>query len=236
MAWTRAGEERLTISCWEENEDVGSDVCVSVVVSVDAVELVDGVNDSFRRLFLRKGWAEIMSLDSKSGWMILSITSAKSRRLTPILCLKPPSTISEGRLAPLVNLKLELKSCICCLYCLSEGQFEICVDRWLPSALQFWKYIKCNLEYNMLNLVCVSFFSKKYHFSIEHVLWYSRKLAHFGPVVRILFFQHTRAKNKMFFYISVSTRGGEGRQYQFWRLHLYNIGRYIYRLRSSTPN
>ena len=50
MAWTRVGEKRLTISCWEGNKDVvGSDVCISVVVSVDAVELVDGVNGSFRR-------------------------------------------------------------------------------------------------------------------------------------------------------------------------------------------
>ena len=98
MAWTTAGEERVTISCWVENEDaVGSDVCVSMVVSVHSAQLVDGVDSSFRRSFPRKGRAEIMSLDSKSGWMVLCITNARSRRLIPILCLKPPSAISEER-------------------------------------------------------------------------------------------------------------------------------------------
>ena len=98
MALTRAGEKRLTISFWVENEVVvGSDVCVYRVVSVGSAELVDGDDSSFRRSFPRKGRAEIMSLDSKSGWMVLSITNARSRRLTPILCLKPPSTISEER-------------------------------------------------------------------------------------------------------------------------------------------
>ena len=69
MAWTRADEERLTISCWVENEDaVGSDVCVSMVVYVDSAEQVDGVDSPFRRSFPRKGRTEIMSLDSKSGF------------------------------------------------------------------------------------------------------------------------------------------------------------------------
>ena len=40
---------------------------VSMVVSVDSVKLVDGVDSSFRRPIPHKGRAEIMSLDSKSG-------------------------------------------------------------------------------------------------------------------------------------------------------------------------
>ena len=63
-----AGEERLTIICCVGNDDaVGSDVCVSMVVSVDSAELVDGVDSSFRRSFPREGRAEIISLDSESG-------------------------------------------------------------------------------------------------------------------------------------------------------------------------
>ena len=65
MVCARAGEVRLTISCWEENVAVvGSDVSFFLAVFVRAVGLVDDIDGdgSVRRSFPRNGRADIMSL------------------------------------------------------------------------------------------------------------------------------------------------------------------------------
>ena len=98
MAWARDGEVMLTIIYWEESAVVdGSDVDDSLVVSDGADELVESldVDGSVGRSFPRNGRAEIMSLNSNSVSILLRTTNAKLHRLTPLLYLKPPSTISE---------------------------------------------------------------------------------------------------------------------------------------------
>ena len=88
MAWARADEVRLTISCWEENADVvGSDVNVSLAVSIRAVGLVDDVDGdgSVRRSFPRSGRADIMSFASKFGCIVFSTTSARFSNINTAL-------------------------------------------------------------------------------------------------------------------------------------------------------
>ena len=98
MAWARNGEMMLTIIYWEESAVVdGLDVDNLLVVSDGAVKLVESpdVDGSVGRSFPRNGRAEIILLNSNSVSILLRTTNAKLRRLTTLLYLKPPSTISE---------------------------------------------------------------------------------------------------------------------------------------------